>query len=171
MNGSFPTLSIVDVAVLAIGICLGLTLGYFAFPAIRQARRLREELESLRREHETYKAGVSEHFQKTADLVGEMTKSYAAVYDHLAGGARRFCGDALADNALAFGPQLTILAKPESETPAADDGVVIETRASAEEEAPAASLASAQEEFSTAAGDGETTAADLTKPTNPPAGA
>ncbi len=170
MNASFPTLSILDAAVLAIGIVLGLTLGYFAFPAIRQARRLREELESLRREHETYKAGVSEHFQKTADLVGEMTKSYAAVYDHLAGGARRFCGDTLADKALAFGPQLTILAKPESDARAADEGVVIETRASAEEEPPPASTGSAQEEFTMPAGDGEAATADVTRRTNPPAG-
>ncbi|MBI5505395.1 MAG: DUF1043 family protein [Deltaproteobacteria bacterium] len=171
MNGPFATLSILDAAVLAIGIALGLAIGYFAFPAIRQAKRLREELEGLRREHEVYKAGVSEHFQKTADLVGEMTKSYAAVYDHLAGGARRYCGDALADNALAFGPQLTILARPESETAAADEGVVIETRASAEQELPPVSPQSSQQEFSVPAQESETATADVTKQTNPPAGA
>jgi|GEM_PF-2009964 len=159
MNGPVATLYILEAALVALGIALGLAIGYFAFPKMRQAKQLRDELDRLRSEHETYKSGVSEHFEKTADLVGEMTKSYAAVYDHLAGGARRFCGDALADKALAFGPQLATLGKPDGGASTEDDGVVIETPTSADEAPLPAASDSAQAVFPDTQGATETTTA------------
>ncbi len=157
MNGFFSTLVFTYAVLVAIGIGLGLTLGYFLFPSMRQAKRLREELESLRREHDIYKAGVSEHFQKTADLVGEMTKSYAAVYDHLAGGARRFCGDEIGEKALPLGSQLTIVARSDGGPSVADDAVVIETREAAQEVTPPASV---QTEFPAPAQEADVPASD-----------
>ena len=83
---------------------------------LEQARedldQTRAELDAARREHDRYKGSVSDHFVKTADLVGEMTRSYAAVYDHLAGGAQLFCGDAVAGKAVTFGPSPAALVSP-----------------------------------------------------------
>src|SRR4051812_48038282 len=101
-------LTIMDVLLLLGGIAIGLLIGHFFLPAVREAKRLRVELDTLRTEHETYKSGVSEHFVKTAELVGEMTKSYARVYDHLAGGAQKFCFDIASDNQIPFGEPLAI---------------------------------------------------------------
>ena len=117
---SDPVLHIVLVVV---GILLGAAGGYLAFPQIREAKRLRVQFEALMQEHESYKSSVNSHFRKTADLVGEMTKSYAAVYDHLAVGARRFCDDSSADSKLAFEPLPGALAPPTFEAAAVDEQV------------------------------------------------
>ena len=37
---------------------------------------------------ETYKASVNTHFNKTSDLVNELTQDYVKVYRHLAEGAQ-----------------------------------------------------------------------------------
>jgi uncharacterized membrane-anchored protein YhcB (DUF1043 family) len=115
---------VAEVLMLIGGIALGLLLGYFVLPSRREAKRLREELDQLRTQHEEYKSGVSQHFVKTAELVGEMTRSYAAVYDHLAGGAQKFCTE-VPDQALTFGARpalgdgatFTSTAETVSETP------------------------------------------------------
>ena len=109
-------LSAMNLVLLAAGIAVGVAAGYYFSPAIGEAKRLRSELDDLRGEHDKYKASVNSHFRKTADLVGEMTKSYAAVYDHLAGGARRFCDEAGAGSQLPFGPSPGQLASPVIET-------------------------------------------------------
>ena len=108
--------SVASVVFLAAGAALGAAAGHFLSPSIGEANRLRAELERLRHEHDSYRASVNSHFRKTADLVGEMTKSYAAVYDHLAGGARRFCDDTGPDTAIPFEPLPGALASPVIET-------------------------------------------------------
>ncbi|HYC56850.1 MAG TPA: DUF1043 family protein [Candidatus Binatia bacterium] len=113
-----------EVLLLIGGIALGVVLGFFLLPARREAKRLRLELEQTRAEHEEYKSGVSAHFVKTAELVGEMTKSYAAVYDHLAGGAQKFCTE-VPDTALTFGAR-----------PALGDGRTFTSTAETVEEIP-----------------------------------
>ena len=105
-----------NVVLVVSGMAIGMVAGYFASPAIGQARFLRLELDRLLKEHESYKGSVNAHFRKTADLVGQMTKSYAAVYDHLAGGARTFCEDAGGGQKLPFGPLPGELASPVVET-------------------------------------------------------
>lgn len=129
---------------LLVGVAVGVAAGHFWSPAIGEAKRLREDVERLQREHDTYRASVNSHFRKTADLVGQMTKSYAAVYDHLAGGAQRFCGDFGADSSIPFEPLPGALASPTIETAA-------EEAASAAEEFAAAEDPSAGDEL--AAGD------------------
>ena len=80
-----------------------------------ELERSREELEEARAGHERWRESVSDHFVKTADLVGEMTRSYAAVYDHLASGAQRFAGEAFASRAVDFGPSPAALHAPAAE--------------------------------------------------------
>ena len=110
--------SVTNVGLVAAGIGIGVVAGHFASPAIGEARRLRAELDRLLHEHESYKASVNSHFRKTAELVGQMTKSYAAVYDHLAGGARSFCDDTGPEQKLPFAPLPEGLASPVVETSA-----------------------------------------------------
>lgn len=40
---------------------------------------------------ETYKADVTAHFEKSAELFGNLTDSYRAVYEHMAGSAQGLC--------------------------------------------------------------------------------
>lgn len=105
-------ISVPIILALVLGVGIGLVAGYLTFPAIREAKRLRVQLDGLVEEHETYRKSVSAHFRKTGELVGEMTRSYAAVYDHLAGGARSFAAEAASEMTLSFGPSPGILAPP-----------------------------------------------------------
>jgi uncharacterized membrane-anchored protein YhcB (DUF1043 family) len=120
MTDWVSTYTMMNVLLLAAGVVIGLVAGYLAFPAIREAKRLRVELDRTLQEQESYKASVNSHFRKTAELVGEMTRSYAAVYDHLATGARNFCDEA-GDPQLPFAPLPGALASPVIETAAVEE--------------------------------------------------
>ena len=115
-------ITVTNLLLLAAGVLVGLAAGYLGFPAIREAKRLRIELDRVLQEHEKYKTSVNSHFRKTAELVGDMTRSYAAVYDHLASGARSFCEDAGAETKLPFEPLPAALASPVIETAAMEMG-------------------------------------------------
>lgn len=56
-------------------------------PNIKQADNLKAELDEVRQEMESYKTNVNSHFDKTAELVNELTQDYVKVYKHLAEGA------------------------------------------------------------------------------------
>ncbi len=138
------TVPVMMIVALVVGLAIGALAGSKWSPAVAQAKLLREELERLRKEHDGYRASVNAHFRKTADLVGQMTKSYAAVYDHLAGGARRFCDDEAGDGQLAFSPLPGSLAAPDIE---ADAGPSTEAAAPASPaDEAAASEPAAQDE-------------------------
>jgi len=85
-------------------------------------RQLEDQLEKEQKEHQAYRSGVTTHFQKTAELVGKMTDSYKAVYDHLAYGSQTLCGDYDALTSSVFGPPRIIhdpkIAVGETVTPA-----------------------------------------------------
>jgi uncharacterized membrane-anchored protein YhcB (DUF1043 family) len=57
-------------------------------PNIKQADNLKAELDEARQEMESYKTNVNSHFDKTAELVNELTQDYVKVYQHLAEGAQ-----------------------------------------------------------------------------------
>jgi len=57
-------------------------------PNIKQADSLKAELDEARQEMESYKSNVNSHFDKTAELVNELTQDYVKVYQHLAEGAQ-----------------------------------------------------------------------------------
>ena len=57
-------------------------------PARKEASNLKAELEQARDEMESYKASVNSHFDKTSELVNELTQDYVKVYKHLAEGAQ-----------------------------------------------------------------------------------
>jgi hypothetical protein len=57
-------------------------------PNIKHADSLKAELDEVRQEMESYKTSVNGHFDKTAELVNELTQDYVKVYKHLAEGAQ-----------------------------------------------------------------------------------
>jgi len=57
-------------------------------PNIKHADSLKAELDEVRQEMEGYKTSVNTHFDKTAELVNELTQDYVKVYKHLAEGAQ-----------------------------------------------------------------------------------
>jgi uncharacterized membrane-anchored protein YhcB (DUF1043 family) len=67
---------------------LGVLLLRLLNPAAGDVAKLQAELEQARSEMESYKASVNTHFNKTSDLVNELTQDYVKVYRHLAEGAQ-----------------------------------------------------------------------------------
>jgi uncharacterized membrane-anchored protein YhcB (DUF1043 family) len=73
---------------LATGVLLGMLIIRLLNPAAGDVDRLKAELEQERAEMERYKASVNSHFNKTSELVNELTQDYVKVYRHLAEGAQ-----------------------------------------------------------------------------------
>jgi len=57
-------------------------------PSRKETDDLRTELDEARQEMDAYKTSVNSHFDKTAELVNELTQDYVKVYKHLAEGAQ-----------------------------------------------------------------------------------
>lgn len=138
---------LIGAALVIVALAAGFFAGRKASPAVEEAKKLKQELEfaqndseRVHREHEAYKTSVNSHFRKTADLVGQMTRSYAAVYDHLSDGARSFCDGV--DSTIPFGPLADALAAP-----------VVETAAEAVVMAEAEPEAASAHEVASSAGD------------------
>jgi len=138
-----PALTEVDLvtaaAVFVIGLVVGALLARLVLPSRRKLRQLVTALEDARTEHETYRAQVSDHFEKTSDLVATMTASYKAVYDHLAVGAQTLCQENAALGAGRFAaPRLVFdqevdLARPaaavgQASTPGDPDAPILEMK-------------------------------------------
>jgi len=80
-----------------LGIGLGSVLTYALTARKSQNQDLQAELDRLAGQFTAYREQVGSHFMQTSDLVQEMTRSYRAVYEHLATGAYQLYG-AHADN-------------------------------------------------------------------------
>ena len=74
--------------VLACGIFIGMLINRLLNSSTADVDQLKSDLERERAEMERYKASVNSHFNKTSDLVKELTQDYVKVYQHLAEGAQ-----------------------------------------------------------------------------------
>lgn len=79
---------IVGIAAFVGGGVIGAILYRLIAPAARNVVILQTQLEEAERALEEYKTKVSSHFEKTSDLVNELTEDYVKVYKHLADGAQ-----------------------------------------------------------------------------------
>lgn len=70
---------------------LGIFIGTRISADKKRIRELEGELSAAKKELETYRISVNDHFKKTSELFSRMTDSYKAVYLHLAEGARTLC--------------------------------------------------------------------------------
>ncbi|MFK8013459.1 MAG: YhcB family protein, partial [Marinicellaceae bacterium] len=68
-----------------LGLVIGALIMYFANGSTKDSDKTIAKLE---KELEDYQHDVAEHFEQTADLVDDMTKSYKKVFDHLGKSAR-----------------------------------------------------------------------------------
>lgn len=87
------SLWIVGVLCLLIGLTLGWILSYALTVRNGRTHQLQTELNQLKDHFRDYRDQVTHHFMRTSELVQEMTQSYRAVYEHLASGAQRLCGE------------------------------------------------------------------------------
>jgi hypothetical protein len=75
-----------------IALVAGALIGALAYrllaPAVKQADKIKTELDVTREELNSYKASVNQHFDKTSELVNDLTQNYVKVYQHLAEGAQ-----------------------------------------------------------------------------------
>lgn len=74
----------------------GMAIGAFTvylilLPDHLRRRQLQAEIDRLNAELKAYREQVQQHFRRTSDLFQNLTASYRAVYEHLAGGARALC--------------------------------------------------------------------------------
>jgi uncharacterized membrane-anchored protein YhcB (DUF1043 family) len=107
--------------VLACGIFLGMLINRLLNPSSADIDQLKTDLERERAEMERYKAGVNSHFNKTSDLVKELTQDYVKVYQHLAEGAQTL-SDTPQFTQVLEQPQGRVLISVESE---ADEAVAL----------------------------------------------
>ena len=89
----------------ALGIAAGYAMHFFVNSDNKRSEQLAKELDRLKNETEQYRGEVAEHFQRTSELVQEMTSSYKNVYEHLASSSARLCGDAIKEPQLDFAAQ------------------------------------------------------------------
>lgn len=82
--------SVLQIGIMALvaGALIGV-LAYRLFsPSVKQSTKVKSELDAAREELTSYKTSVNQHFDKTSELVNEMTQNYVKVYQHLAEGAQ-----------------------------------------------------------------------------------
>ncbi|TCK18236.1 uncharacterized protein DUF1043 [Thiogranum longum] len=92
----------------AFGIAAGYAIHFFVNSDNKHSEELEAELDQLKEEMEQYRGEVAEHFQRTSELVQEMTSSYKNVYEHLASGSAHLCSDAIQTPQLDFAMQQEI---------------------------------------------------------------
>lgn len=73
-----------------LGLVVGALIMYFSTGANKDSDKTIAELE---KKIKTYQNDVAEHFEKTADLVDDLTQSYKNVFDHLGKSARDLMTD------------------------------------------------------------------------------
>jgi len=75
-----------------ISLVAGAMIGALAYrlfaPSVTQAGKIKAELDLAREELGSYKASVNQHFNKTSELVNDLTQNYVKVYQHLAEGVQ-----------------------------------------------------------------------------------
>ncbi|MCP3689083.1 MAG: YhcB family protein [Gammaproteobacteria bacterium] len=79
---------LVGVFALTAGVLIG-ALAYRLFAtSVKDVDKVKAELNEARQELDQYKSGVTQHFDKTAELVNDLAQNYVKVYQHLAEGAQ-----------------------------------------------------------------------------------
>ena len=106
-----------------IALIAGALIGALAYrllaPSVKQAEKTKSELDIARKELSSYQASVNSHFNKTSELVNNLTQNYVKVFRHLAEGAQTL-GDSRALTNLLEQHQGKVLISVDDETNARD---------------------------------------------------
>ena len=79
------------IALLLLGLILGLLFGRGLSPANHRQRETELKLDQLLQDKKAYEDEVVEHFTDTARLLNNLTEQYRDVHNHLAKGAADLC--------------------------------------------------------------------------------
>ena len=78
----------ITIIALVAGALIGALVYRLLSPSIKQANKVKSDLDQTRGELASYKASVGQHFDKTSELFNDLTQNYVRVYQHLAEGAQ-----------------------------------------------------------------------------------
>lgn len=92
---SLPLIS--SVLAFLVGTGLGILLQRYVLSRRTHVAQLEKEVDELKGEQLHLKDSLEQHFHQTAHLTQDLTNSYKALYEHLAGGAAQFTEKPLAD--------------------------------------------------------------------------
>ncbi len=109
-----------------ISLTAGVLIGVLAYrllaPSVRQADQVKSDLDATRDELLRYRDDVNQHFDKTAELVNDLTQNYVKVYQHLATGAQNLGDGKRFDNLLEQQPGKVAIAVDDDTITAAASG-------------------------------------------------
>ena len=111
----------ISIIALVVGVMIGALAYRLLAPSVKKAGKIKTERDSAREELDTYKASVNQHFNKTSELVNDLTQDYVKVYQHLADGSQTL-GDSKSFTNLLEQHQGRVLIAVEDETTATDKG-------------------------------------------------
>jgi uncharacterized membrane-anchored protein YhcB (DUF1043 family) len=103
------------IALFGVGVLAGVGLRAWLSDGRVRERQLEIELESERERFSTYRDRVEKHFNQTAHLFRDLTNQHAALYHHLAEGARELSPNPELLGGQAFGPALLDFADADAE--------------------------------------------------------
>ncbi len=83
----------ITLAALVAGVLVGVLAYRLLDRSSREIKRVKDELDSTRNELSDYRTRVNQHFDKSSELMDNLSQNYVRVYQHLASGAQ-----ALGDN-------------------------------------------------------------------------
>jgi len=109
----------ISIIALIAGAMIGALVYRLLAPSVKQADKTKSELDMAREELSSYKASVDSHFDKTSELVNDLTQNYVKVYRHLAEGAQTL-GDSRTLTNLLERHQGKVLISVDDETNARD---------------------------------------------------
>jgi len=90
----------IGIIALVAGVLIGALAYRLLSPSVKQADKVKTELDVAREELDSYRASVNQHFDKTSELVNDLTQNYVKVYQHLAQGAQTLGGSKTLNNLL-----------------------------------------------------------------------
>jgi uncharacterized membrane-anchored protein YhcB (DUF1043 family) len=82
---------LIAIIALAAGIGIGYLSRRFLRPQPPSSAALEEQLHTLQERYKHHRYDVNAHFNRTAELLGQLANSYREVHNHLAQGAQDLC--------------------------------------------------------------------------------
>ena len=88
------------VLIFVLGAAVGAFISRMANSDQSKSRALEKELDQLQHDHDIFRQSVTDHFNKTANLVRGLTENYVEVYKHLSEGASKLANNPELQNQL-----------------------------------------------------------------------
>jgi len=101
------TTLLIGLVCLIAGAVLGVVMSRVFSPQEQKTRELEEKLAKTEDEYKSYQHEVTEHFVRTSELVGNLTRSYREVHQHLASSAMKLANPDISRELLQAGSEET----------------------------------------------------------------